>query len=106
MVKSDKNDDDIVIIGSEFGSKLRICGDGCMIDFSQPLSLGGIGLTQNRRIVIKRDYNGRQIDLFTTIGVDVAIKKMFKNQNIFSKMITIHSRAIIINKTNQNFKLR
>lgn len=50
-----------------------------MIDFSQPFSLGGIGMTQNRRIVIKRDYNGRKIDLFTTIGVDVAIKKMFKN---------------------------
>jgi hypothetical protein len=77
-----------------------------MIDFSQPFSLGGIGLTQNRRIVIKREYNGRKIDLFTTIGVDVAIKKMFKNQNIFSKMITIHSRAIIINNTSQNFKLR
>jgi hypothetical protein len=77
-----------------------------MIDFSQPFSLGGIGMTQNRRIVIKRDYNGRKVDLFTTIGVDVAIKKMFKNIEIFSKMITIHSRAIIINNTTRNLKLR
>ena len=52
--KSEEHDDDIVIIGSEYGTKLRICGDGCMIDFSQPFSLGGIGMTQNRRIVIKK----------------------------------------------------
>lgn len=77
-----------------------------MIDFSQPFSLGGIGMTQNRRIVIKRDDNGRKVDLFTTIGVDVAIKKMFKNIEIFSKMITIHSRAIIVNNTTKNFRLR
>jgi hypothetical protein len=85
---------------------LRICGDGCVVDFSQPFSLGGIGITQNRRIVIKRMYKGRLIDLFTTIGVDVAVKQMFKNLEIFSKMITIHSRAIVVNNTTQKFKLR
>jgi hypothetical protein len=52
--KDINHDDDIIIIGSEYGNSLRVCGDGCMVDFSQPFSLGGIGMTQNRRIVIKR----------------------------------------------------
>lgn len=77
-----------------------------MIDFSQPFSLGGIGMTQNRRIVIKREYNGKQMDLFTTIGVNMAIKKMYKNVEIYSKMITIHSRAIVINNTAKKIMLR
>ncbi len=46
------------------------------------------------------------MDLFTTIGIDVSVKQMFKNLEIFSKMITIHSRAIIYNKTDKNFKMR
>lgn len=50
-----------------------------MVDFAQPFSLGGIGMTQNRRIVIKRQSNGKKADLFTTIGIDVSLKQMYKN---------------------------
>ena len=67
MDQADKKLDKITFIGAETGSKLRICGKGCLIDFSQPLLISGLGVNESR-IVIEKEVNGKKIQLFTNIG--------------------------------------
>lgn len=61
------------LIGSESGSLLRVCGSNCLIDFSNPIPLNKIGVSQTR-IVVETEMKGKVVPVFTTLGVDVSLK--------------------------------
>jgi hypothetical protein len=44
-------DDKVIIVGYEIGNNLRVCGIGCIIDFSFPINIGGIGFSQTRTVM-------------------------------------------------------
>lgn len=52
---------------------LRVCGSNCLIDFSNPIPLNKIGVSQTR-IVVETEMKGRVVPVFTTLGVDVSLK--------------------------------
>lgn len=45
--------DKITLVGTEIGSKLRICGKKCLIDFSEPFNINSIGVHQ-ARVAVER----------------------------------------------------
>ena len=46
-----KFDDKLILIGSEVGNKIRICGANSVFDFATPIPIGGIGESASRIIV-------------------------------------------------------
>lgn len=97
--------DKITLVGESTGSKLRICGCNCLIDFSEPFSINSIGIHQ-ARVVVEREVGVRKISVFTILGVDIQLKKMAMHSNIFSKQITVRYRHIISNTTDYQLLIK
>lgn len=97
--------DKITLVGAETGSKVRICGENCLIDFSEPVSVGGLGINQSR-IVVEKEIEGRTMPVFTVIGVEIELRKMVMTSDIITRQITIRSRSIVFNNSGYDLIIR
>jgi hypothetical protein len=66
----DKSIDKVTLVDADSGSKIRVCGKECLIDFSEPVPIKNLGISQTR-IVINKEINGKKVSLFTVLGVEV-----------------------------------
>ncbi len=94
----DSFDDKVIMIGSEVGNQLRVCGSHSVFDFATPISIGGIGSSQSR-IVVDQPFEGKKDSLFTVIGVEISAIKMIKGCDIYCKKIVLKNKSIIVNTT-------
>ena len=101
MKKIDKR----TLVGIESGSKIRVCGQNCLIDFSQPILIKNIGVSQTR-VAAETELDGKTISLFTVLGVDVSLKKMSRKADIYSRQITLRARCVLFNNSEYDIQMK
>jgi hypothetical protein len=97
---SNRHIDKITLVGSKSGTKIRVCGSGCLIDFSEPISIQNIGVSQTRAVFIQQ-INRQPVRVFIELGVKIELVKMSRHAHIFSRKITLRARQIFWNNTDR-----
>jgi hypothetical protein len=92
----DGRNNERVTLGVFGEQKLSVCGTHCLIDFSESFAASSIGV-QQARSVVQREVQGRIMSVFTTLAIEVELRKMISHSNIFSKQLTLRYRYIIVN---------
>ncbi|KAL4462680.1 hypothetical protein ABPG74_000510 [Tetrahymena malaccensis] len=90
-----------ILFGNETGELLSI-KDQKYDKISQQASIGGVGTTQLDLYTL----NDFLIPIYQTVGVNVSIKNVDYDQKLFSKVITISPRFILVNKTGHQIYIK
>ncbi|EAR98864.2 PH domain protein (macronuclear) [Tetrahymena thermophila SB210] len=90
-----------ILFGNDTGEQLSI-QDYKYDKISQPVSIGGVGTTQLDLYTL----NDFLIPIYQTVGVNVSIKNVDYDQKLFSKVITISPRFILVNKTGHQIYIK
>ncbi|KAL4505260.1 hypothetical protein ABPG72_016327 [Tetrahymena utriculariae] len=90
-----------ILFGNETGELLSI-KDYKYDKISQQASIGGVGTTQLDLYTL----NDFLIPIYQTVGVNVSIKNVDYDQKLFSKVITISPRFILVNKTGHQIYIK
>ena len=65
--------DPTILLGSETGSKIRVCGSGCQVQLSEPVLISGLGIN-HMKMVMKKMIKGQPMFTHTIVGADISLK--------------------------------
>ncbi|EAR90561.2 PH domain protein (macronuclear) [Tetrahymena thermophila SB210] len=91
----------IILFGQEIGDLMSL-SDVKFGKVSQQASIGGVGNTQ----IDLQTFDAQGATVFQTMGINVSLENVDQEQKLFSKVITISPRFIIVNKTGQSIQVR
>ncbi|KAL4496109.1 hypothetical protein ABPG72_015531 [Tetrahymena utriculariae] len=91
----------IILLGQNTGDLMSL-SDAKFNQVSKQTSIGGIGNTQ----IDIQTINEQGHTVFQTMGINVSLKNVDYEQKLFSKVITISPRFIIVNKTGYPLELK
>lgn len=91
-------DSSLIMLGPEVSNLLKFAEKSTPDELSSEVRIDQLGYNETL-IEIRQAVNGTIMPTYLTLGVDVAIKEMYKDSQVLTKEVRVTTRHIIVNKT-------